>query len=1064
MSIRQMSSIAAAFCFCVFQQAVFSAETKPQATTVALTVALPSGADAAERELATSLLALLELEVAQDSKLSVVERRQIDLVLHELALSVDLSKSSEKKLRLGKLVNADLLLTTELLPRDNDSEVQNVLVRIVESLTGAIRGVVVTPVKAVSVDESAVDIAKYLSAIAARPSHAVVTVAVAPFESLGRFQRLRPMELGLRDMIATRLRRWGDLAAAGEDTDKAAVAAADSKSDSRSAPGSPFLVLQRSNMQQLLRELDLIQSGLADRSRLPKSLPTRAAAYLVHGTIDEQNENGFEIIVSAKLVHAASGKTVRDFEFVSVPKELPRKLAAQVDLIAGFLRHPDGSVSKTPGSLREINETELLFTQVVKDLRRYGRLTPVDFSSRRFELPKKVSIGAANGGTYHSLDKPQPRHALRKSIDRLESTLFIMPDRADVCFALGFCYAYHIDGIMNLERADELLRRAFSMDPKGPIGVSALRVLSEVCFHHQYGKCAPENRKLATSQLLFAFRSMPDEAKNTRWSRLPKLIRDVYPRDDVSGLAAVSEEIAKAAESAPEKYQYNLTMNAVKFASVDQLEKWASGNNLTLKQVACRSLGHRAWGEKNFQKSADWFLTAADALAADEKMRESPFVDNFRILAAGALLQGNKTNEALQLLESFRPKNDGSVNVGYWAQRIGDCYEKLGQPERALAIYVEVANQDEGYVNNTDIVRRIKRLGGVPLSEDREIDVRYIKGPPGGTSSTLALATDGNVIFSAGNYAGSATGKAGRGILAYDPATETWQDLSPAGLGRVTCVDYGNGELWVGTDANGLWRGDASGKEWKHFTTDDGLPDMSIRAVAVNASGVYVGVGSGGGGVVRIGPDDAVVILEGQGAPTGTPVDIVTHDGILFVSTGNRIQEMNLETGKWKSLGSDSVCRVFGTESGVWGSFYSHELFRMSELKVALKELEDRRKQSKGRKSANFVPSFRSLKFEDSHYKGSWFPRGTGRSGYLVKFAVEWDGDIWFGGSPWYRFQSAGLYRCNMKTGEFTMFRPHDGLRPSTTYMTYDAVVRGNELHVATSAGLAVVTRRDVKK
>lgn len=462
--------------------------------TVSLTVAVSKGAAAEDRELATSLLALLEAEVALDGRLSVVERQQLDLALHELALSVDVSKASEKKLKLGKLANADLILTMEMLPQEQDSDVRNVLVRIVESLTGAIRGVVVTPVELLTVDESAAHIAKYLSAVAARPADAVVTVAVAPFESLGRFQRLRPMELGLRDMIATRLRRWGDLDSADKKPDEGKVT--DNKD--QTASGSPFLVLQRSNMQQLLKELDLVQSGLVDQSRLPKSLPTRAAAYLVHGTIDERNENGFEIIVSAKLVHAASGKTVRDFEFVSVSKELPTKLAAQVDLLAGFLRHPDGSVSRTPGTLREINETELLFTQVVKDLRRFGRLTPVDFSSRRFEIPKKISVGVSAGGTYHRLDSPQHRHIIRKSIDRLESTLFIMPDRADVCFALGFCYAYHIDGIMNLERADELLRRAFSMDPKGPVGVSALRVLSEVCFHHQHGKCAPENRKLAT--------------------------------------------------------------------------------------------------------------------------------------------------------------------------------------------------------------------------------------------------------------------------------------------------------------------------------------------------------------------------------------------------------------------------------------------------------------------------------------------------------------------------------------------------------------------------------------
>jgi hypothetical protein len=44
------------------------------------------------------------------------------------------------------------------------------------------------------------------------------------------------------------------------------------------------------------------------------------------------------------------------------------------------------------------------------------------------------------------------------------------------------------------------------------------------------------------------------------------------------------------------------------------------------------------------------------------------------------------------------------------------------------------------------------------------------------------------------------------------------------------------------------------------------------------------------------------------------------------------------------------------------------------------------------------------------------------------------------------------------------MFKPRDGFQTSTTYSTYDAVVRGNELWVTTSAGLAVVTRREVKK
>lgn len=1032
-----------------FHMPVLIAAEESKETTVALTVALSKNASTENRELATSLLTLLEAEVAQDGRLSVVERRQIDLALHELALSADLSKSSEKKLRLGKLVNADLILTMELRPAEQESGAKNVLVRIVESLTGAIRGVVVTPVELLTVDESAAHIAKYLSAVAARPADAVVTVAVTPFESLGRFERLKPMELGLRDMIATRLRRWGDLEPAESDGNKSSGTAG----NNRTSPGLPFLVLQRSNMTQLLNELDLVQSGLVDRSRLPRSLPTRAAAYLIHGTIDEQNKNGFEIIVSGKLVHAASRKTVRDFEFVSSPRELPQKLAANVDLIAGFLRHPDGSVSKTPGTLREINETEMLFTQVVKDLRRYGRLTPCDFSSRGFKVPEKINRNDYGGGTYR-VDTPHHRHILQKSIDKLESTLFIMPDRADVCYALGFCYAYHVDGIMDLERADELLRRAFTINPESPVGITALRVLSETCFHHQKGKCQPENARLAISQLLFAFRSMPKEARNNRWSRIPGLIFDVYPKDDPEGRAAVAEEIASVTESA-EGFRYSLAMNTGSRLADERLIKWANSDEPTLAQVACRTLGHRFWGKKDFRQSSEWFLKGADVV----KKTSPGFYDNFRIHAGRALIAGNLHREALEILQTFRPeyKHD-SPNIGYWASAIGSCYEALDQPEKALGIYVDVADRSVDAINNSDIVPRINRLGGVPLSDDREIDVRYVKGFPGGTPSHLK--TDGDLIFAAGSFYNSATRERIPRLFSFDPTREALQEISPENLATVTCLEWSDGVLWVGT-TDGLWRGDGSGKSWTQISTEDGLPDAAISAVSDSGEDVYVGVGNrSSGGLVRIAVDGQITVLEGKGAPRSGPIDIINRDGFLIVSSAGLIQQQNLESGVWEKLGYSGVARIFETDSEVLASTYQKELFTLEELRKAATEW---RTKARTKKAREMAPPMGTLK-PDSRYTKAWFPRGMGRSGYLVKFALEWDDEIWFGGSPWNRFQSVGFYRVHKETGKFTMFKPRDGFRTSTTYSTFSAVVRGNELWVTTSAGLAVVTRRDVKK
>src|SRR5262245_56120091 len=78
-------------------------------TSVALTVTASAKAD---RQLAESLIALVESNLLADESLSVVERRQINLAMQELALSR--TRSADESLQLGKLVTADLLAMMEL--------------------------------------------------------------------------------------------------------------------------------------------------------------------------------------------------------------------------------------------------------------------------------------------------------------------------------------------------------------------------------------------------------------------------------------------------------------------------------------------------------------------------------------------------------------------------------------------------------------------------------------------------------------------------------------------------------------------------------------------------------------------------------------------------------------------------------------------------------------------------------------------------------------------------------------------------------------------------------------
>ncbi len=678
MSIERTMVYPALLAVLAFSSLAMAEDEPHKATTVSLTASVHGDADTADRELLASLLPLLEVDIAARPQFSVVERRQIDLALLELSLSEGFATDSKARLQLGRIASADLIVTLELLKRDanDDSQAddetneadqpQRALIRIVESLTGVIRGVSIVSVEASRLDEAAAQIADYLSWIEAQPERPPVTVAVAPFESLGRFTRLRPLELGLRDMVATRLRLWSDrLATQSEDGNADANATQPSKQDDSKPRG--FRVLQRSNMQDLLLEFELIQSALADRSRLPKTLPARAAAFLIRGTVDETNNDGtFRIVVTGELIHATSNRPVRDFQFEVKPDELEAALAHQVDLFAGRLVSSSNEVSLTPGQLRERNEVDLLFGKVASDLRRLRRIRAIDFSYREFELPGKWR---ASGPQIVDVKSPLRPAILRKSIDRLESTLFIRPDRLDAAYSLGFCYSFHIPGIWNPDRADELLRRAAAAEDEELAAVS-LRLLAEISFHHQTGRIPEGHHDRAAAQLLHAFRNMPEKYRDHLWSRLPATLESLVSKlKDKDTVLQMFDAAVSAAERPDTKHGYYLALGVRSLvglvpgrggrsvdAQLDVLKRWAEGDQIELRKVAAWTLGQRLEYRKDYTEAARWYQTAAEALKAGPSTFNSTLDTTYRMSAARCLRLGGKPADALELLESIEPK------------------------------------------------------------------------------------------------------------------------------------------------------------------------------------------------------------------------------------------------------------------------------------------------------------------------------------------------------------------------------------------------------------------------
>lgn len=114
--------------------------------------------------------------------------------------------------------------------------------------------------------------------------------------------------------------------------------------------------------------------------------------------------------------------------------------------------------------------------------------------------------------TYVVADTLLGRAILKKSIDRLESMLFIQPEHADVAFALGFCYAFHMEGIWNADRADELLRRAAGSDPNGALAAAARTLLAEISYHHTTGQLATDQERRAVDQMFYSLQNLPEKA------------------------------------------------------------------------------------------------------------------------------------------------------------------------------------------------------------------------------------------------------------------------------------------------------------------------------------------------------------------------------------------------------------------------------------------------------------------------------------------------------------------------------------------------------------------------
>ncbi|MDD5141226.1 MAG: two-component regulator propeller domain-containing protein [Verrucomicrobiales bacterium] len=111
-----------------------------------------------------------------------------------------------------------------------------------------------------------------------------------------------------------------------------------------------------------------------------------------------------------------------------------------------------------------------------------------------------------------------------------------------------------------------------------------------------------------------------------------------------------------------------------------------------------------------------------------------------------------------------------------------------------------------------------------------------------------------------------------------------------------------NGQLWAGTQKGLACR---DGREWKLFTTRDGLSENKIRAIAENADGnLWIGTEKSGLNFFKDGKFTAY-----QKSPDGLPGNDISclyldKDGVLWVgTTGHGLARFH--NGKWKSYSKE---------------------------------------------------------------------------------------------------------------------------------------------------------------
>lgn len=1013
-------------------------------TTVAYTVAATDSQNTMAKKLAEALPPLLMLSLGDQENLQVVERAELAAITDELGRGLE--NQGKQQPKVGQLDEADLLVGV-LLSRAEEDQSLYALVRITEGPTAVVRTIRAVPISEEEIEDTASEISEMVVAVVAGKAGSQPTIAVLPFDSIEQFGRLIPLERGIRDLFVSEFQRRNRVR-----------------------------VVQRSSMAQLLTELDLVRSGLTRRGSGLEGAPTRQSAFVIRGTIDEEiNGKDSMVLIKGELVDTASTKPVYKFDKACQRSKMLIAIAELVDQIEEFtlgdVRHEGLKLSKVIDTKAAADR---LFQRAYADVGRFQRYLPHDGGISPFRIPRvrisywgEVSPDVATG-----------RSALLKAIDRLESALFIDPNRPEATFALAYCLSFHVEGAWNPDRCEELLDRLLAESKDERFQKLAYRLKADLYFphegklygHDQLNQANQERILIGYDKRLAIFKATPESLRSLEWVLLLRMLEQVAEWKHEPKLwrillqAVVTELNSKSFDSRPGNIQKALRWHATSItykicckagfsphmiARMPLEQRRGMQRSLLItqpKELRNEALALlRQWSnssDKEFALAALERLQLLKEISLEEYIRKVAQASSNKLggsekvykIAKIAMqhLRKDQPQEGLELLLSQQPPEDVfTQGYRYYGRALGNCYEALGQKDEALATYLHyMETSDNLYYHGPSLAVRIRELGGPPLNKDRDFDLQYLDDNDSMPMPYHRIATDGENLYLANGMRWNSKLRVRESlpIRSVRLSDRVVRDLGGPKEGAL-CVMVNKGYLWAGTRSEGLWRRNLSSGDWQHWGMEHGLPTNSVIAVFVNGDRVIATV--------------AKLVGENQLPESKGPVlvEIPLGEPAKFTVLRKRsprpkpAQSVNIRRNKLIANGFNNRDYTLDLINGDWTDAPSE-----SESDIA----------------ANRIVQTSPIKDENPRSGGVWTTPYT--STPYVRFFAEQNHQLWLGFSePLHGFAESGWYRIDLSNRTLHRYGLRDGFRYDERNAIYDSVAVGGSFWLATPNGLVEV-------